>query len=129
MKFLQYFTFLQCYTVAYELLTVSIHGENVGDLRELVRTHPYDFGCRPSAISTKEGDYILPALLTRDEYNQLRKDGRRVDVLFDGVPDDRAAGQTIGKGDRFNGGKIPPRGLGSRQQGEDPDLGGIMNVD
>jgi hypothetical protein len=46
-----------------DLLTVVIHAGDVEELRELVSTLPYDFGCRPSAISTAKGDYILPALL------------------------------------------------------------------
>jgi murein tripeptide amidase MpaA len=115
--------------MASDLLTVAIHAEDIEELRELVRTRPYDFGCRPHAICTEEGDYILPALLTRHQYDELKKEDIRVDIVFEGVPDDRAAKATIGKGDRFHGGKLAPRGLGSRRQGEGQDLGGIMNVD
>jgi hypothetical protein len=112
-----------------DLLTVAIHAGDIEELRELVRTRPYDFGCRPSAISTAKGDYILPALLSRDQYQKLKKDDCHVDILFEGVPDDRAANATIGEGDCFKDGQNAPRGLGSRGKGEDTDLGGIMNVD
>jgi murein tripeptide amidase MpaA len=115
--------------MASDLLTVSIHAGDIEELRELVRTRPYDFGCRPIAISTAEGDYIVPALLTRHQYDKLKQDDLRVDIIFEGVPDDRAAKATIGEGDRFHGGQLAPRGLGSRREGEDLDLGGIMNVD
>jgi murein tripeptide amidase MpaA len=35
----------------------------------------------------------------------------------------------IGKGDRFKGGKVAPRGLGSRKKGEKVDIGPILNVE
>ncbi len=117
------------HTVNNDLLTVAIQAGDVEKLRELVRTRPYDFGCRPSAISTAKGDYILPALLTWHQYEELKKGDLCVDILVKGVPDDRAAKETIGEGDRFDGGRLAPRGLGSRGKGEDNDLGGIMNVD
>jgi murein tripeptide amidase MpaA len=48
--------------------------------------------------------------------------------LFDQLSDERAGKATIGKGDRFKGGRVPPQGVGSRNV-HDADLGGIMNVD
>ena len=36
---------------------------------------------------------------------------------------------TIGKGDRFKNGKIPPQGVGSRPNARDSELGSIMNPD
>lgn len=115
--------------MASNLLTVAIHAGDVEELRELVRTQPFDFGCRPCATRTEEGDYTLSALLTRDQYGDLREKNIRVDIAFEGVPEDRNARATIGQGDRFDGGRIPPRGLGSRGPGDSQDLGGIMNVD
>ena len=113
-----------------DLLTVAIHAENVHDLQEIVRTGHYDFGCRPIAIPTERGDYILPALVTKQEYEHLKKTNKcDVQIVFKGVPGDRAAAATIGKGDRFKAGKIAPRGLGSRGKDDNTDLGGIMNVD
>jgi hypothetical protein len=110
-------------------LTVAIHAEDIAELRELVRTHPYDFGCRPVALSTKPGDYILPALLTGRQYQELKDNFTHIDVIFDGLSFNRSAEATVGVGDRFSGGKIAPQGLGSRPEGESFDLGGIMNVD
>ena len=112
-----------------DVLTVAIHAPDIEELRELVRTHPYDFGCRARALRTPEGDYITPAILTHEQFDQLYKEGRRIDILFDGIPDDRSARATIGQGDRFEGGRRAPQGLGSRREGDDRDLGGIMNVD
>jgi hypothetical protein len=83
------------------LVTFAIHAGDVEELRELVRTRPYDFGCRASAISTAKGDYIPPALLNWDQYQKLKKDDCLVDILFEGELDDCAAQATIGDGDRF----------------------------
>jgi murein tripeptide amidase MpaA len=114
--------------MASDLLTVSIHAESIEELRELVRTSPYSFGCRPNATPTAEGGYTTTALVTRDQFDCLKKDCARVDIVFDGVPEERTAKETIGQGDRFHGGDVAPRGLGSRHDGEHHNLGGIMNV-
>jgi murein tripeptide amidase MpaA len=116
--------------MASNLLTATIHGGSIEELRELARTRPYDFGCKPFAIPTEDGGYILPALLTQSQYDELTngESSTRADIQFTGVPDDRAAKVTIGQGDRFGGGKVAPRGLGSRPD-QSYDLGGIMNVD
>jgi hypothetical protein len=49
--------------------------------------------------------------------------------LFDQISGDRTAKGTIGKGDRFKGGKVAPQGVGSRPDAPDRDLGPIMNPD
>jgi murein tripeptide amidase MpaA len=114
--------------MASDLLTVAIHGGSIEELREIVRTHPYDFGCKPSAVPTEEGHFILPAVLTRPQYEECTKCNIRVDIKFEGIPYNRTAEATIGQGDRFDGGRVAPRGLGSRPS-QSFDLGRIMNVD
>jgi hypothetical protein len=59
----------------------------------------------------------------------LKKDDCHVDILFEGVLDDRAAQATIGEDDRLIDGQIAHRGQGSCSKGEDTELGGIMIVD
>jgi len=61
--------------------------------------------------------------------DQLRKKDLDVRDLFDQTSEDRTAKATIGKGDRFKGGRIPPQGVGSQPDARDDDLGPIMNVD
>jgi len=112
------------------LLTVRIHSSDIESLRELVRTRAYDFGCRAQAIPNDDRRaYFTPALLTRDEYEEVREDGFDVDILFEGIPGDRTASATIGDGDRFEGGARAPQGLGSQGEGATHVEGGIMNVD
>lgn len=112
-----------------DIRSVAIHAKEIERLRELVRTHPYDFGCRAHALSMRDGDYITPALLTSDQVDQLRAEDFSVEILFDRIPDDRLAAATIGEGDRFEGGAQAPQGPGSRGEGKEHELGPIMNVD
>ncbi len=110
-------------------LAVAIHADDLKSLREIVRTHALDFGCRPHAISDPAGRYYTTALMSEAELDHLRKGGLEADVLFDMHDGDRVAKATIGKGDRFEGGRVPPQGFGSRQHAQDDDLGPILSVD
>jgi hypothetical protein len=110
-------------------LTVAIYAADLKSLREIVRTHSLDFGCRPHAISDPTGRYYTTALVSKSELDQLRKNDLDVRDLFDQVSPDRTAKATIGKGDRFKGGRIPPQGVGTQPEVRDDDLGLILNVD
>jgi hypothetical protein len=110
-------------------LTVAIYAADLKSLREIVRANPLDFGCRPHAISDPTGRYYTTALVSKTELDQLRRKDLDVRDLFDQVSKDRTAKATIGKGDRFKGGGIPPQGIGTRPEIRDDDLGPILNVD
>jgi murein tripeptide amidase MpaA len=110
-------------------LTVAIYANDLESLREIVRTHPLDYGCRPHATSDATGSYYTTALVSQAELDQLRKRDLDVRYLFDQVTNDRTAKATIGTADRFKGGRIPPQGVGSRPDANSDDLGPIMNVD
>jgi hypothetical protein len=109
-------------------LTVAIHAD-LQSLREIVRTYPLDYGCRPHALLDAKGSYYTPALVSKAERDLLRARGLDVRDLFDQISPDRTGNATIGKGDRFKGGKVPPQGVGSRPDAPDSDLGPIMNPD
>jgi len=110
-------------------LTIAIHAADLKSLREIVRTHQLDYGCRPHAIADPTGRYYTTALVSKAELEQLRKKDLDIRYLFDQISEDRTAEATIGKGDRFKGGRIAPQGTGSRLEGSDDDLGPIMNAD
>ena len=110
-------------------LTVAIHAADLKSLREIVQTYPLDFGCRPQAIPDATGAYYTTALVSLAERDLLRNRGLDIRDLFDQTSGDRTAKATIGRGDRFNGGKILPQGVGSRPNAPDNDLGSIMNPD
>src|SRR3954466_9216859 len=92
-------------------LTVAIHAADLRSLRELVRTYPLDYGCRPHALTDSTGAYYTTALVSKAERDFLRGRGLHVRDLFDQTAADRTAKATIGKGDRFKGGKVPPQGV------------------
>jgi hypothetical protein len=110
-------------------LTVAIHAADLRSLREIVRMYSLDYGCRPHAIVDATGAYYTTALVSKAERDLLGASGLDIRDLFDQTSGDRTAKATIGKGDRFKGGKIPPQGVGSRPHAGDGDLGPIMNPD
>jgi len=69
--------------MASDLLVVTIHGGSIEELQDIVRTRSYDFGCKPFTIPTEEGDYILLALLTRPQYDELTTAAMGVDIQFE----------------------------------------------
>ena len=110
-------------------LTVAIHAPDLESLREIVRTYRLDFGCRPHSIPDSKGTYFTTALVSESELARLRERHPDVRLLFDQTGPDRTASATIAKGDRFQGGRVPPQGLGSRTDTRDEELGPIMNAD
>jgi murein tripeptide amidase MpaA len=110
-------------------MTIAIYAENIESLREIVRTHSLDFGCHPHAKRDEMGKYFISAIVNPEELEQLRDENLDVEILFDQVTDDRSARTTVAQGDRFEGGRIPPQGLGSRSSERDDEIGSIMNVD
>ncbi|KAH7303557.1 carboxypeptidase-like protein A [Stachybotrys elegans] len=112
-----------------DLLTVGLYASTTRELRHIVNIHNYDYCCRPSIVPTSEGTHMLAALLTPAQYRTLLPKVSKIDIFAKGIPDDRKSVATIAKGDRFKGGQLFPRGLGSRKEGEQFDLGKMMNVD
>jgi murein tripeptide amidase MpaA len=110
-------------------LTVAIYAADRRSLGELVRTYSLDYGCRPHAIADATGAYYTTALVSREERDHLISRGLDIRDLFDQTADDRTANATIGKGDRFKGGTVPPQGVGSRPHESASDIGPIMNPD
>jgi hypothetical protein len=108
-------------------LTIAIHAADLVSLRRIVQTYQLDYGCRPHAIQDATGAYYTTALVSRAERLLLRDKGLEIRDLFDQTSGERTAKATIGKGDRFKGGRIPPQGLGSRPDARDTDPGPIMN--
>lgn len=110
-------------------LTIAIHAPNLPALRDIVRRYPLDFGCRAHAMTHPTGKVSTTALVSKAELDRLRKDDLDVELLFDQIGDDRTAKATIARGDRFEGGRLPPQGAGSRPRARGDELGSIMNVD
>ena len=74
-----------------------------------MQTYQLDYGCRPQAIPDATGAYYTTALVSRAERLLLRDKGLDIRDLFDQTSGKRTAKATIGKGDRFKGGKLRPK--------------------
>ncbi|MFW0796809.1 M14 family zinc carboxypeptidase [Gordonia sp. CPCC 205515] len=107
-------------------LSVRITAPDRATAFDIVRRYPFDYGCRPTALPTDDG-VAVPALLSPAEIETLRNNGIDVDVRFD-IRDRDEGTAPIGDGDRFDGGRRPPQGVGTAPDGS-TDPGPILNVD
>ena len=92
----------------------------VSDDEALQRLFAYriDFGCRPTAIREPDGGYSVMVIGSPQALERLRDEGFDLSVVE--APAER--GRDVGKGDRFEGGKVAPRGFGRKvpEGGERP---------
>src|SRR5215218_5440808 len=92
--------------------TVALRAASIESLYEFVRTNPLDFGCRPMVRRLDDGSLETVAFVDEERIGIMREAGHDVTVIAAPGDFNRAAEQTVGTGDRFDGGKRPPRGLG-----------------
>jgi hypothetical protein len=71
-----------------------------------------DYCCMPQPPVDETAIRRLHAYATGATVAQLRKSGRKVEVLADADAEGRRLQKFIGKGDRFAGGRRSPRGVG-----------------
>ena len=83
-------------------------------LAEVLAAPGLDFGCRPHPSRSPNGDYAIVAYAAEADVDKLRTRGFRIEVLGDALEEARRAQATVGKGDRFEGGRITPHGLGTK---------------
>lgn len=74
---------------------------------------PLDFGCRPTVLREPAGGFSVPVIGTAAELERLRRDGLEMTVR---APSERPA--DVGEGDRFQGGRVAPRGFGRKVRGQ-----------
>ncbi|KAF3011013.1 hypothetical protein E8E13_010847 [Curvularia kusanoi] len=110
-----------------DLLPVHLKAPTTAHFRDIVRNDTYDFGCRPIAHPTDDGQFTLHALLTEDQIAHLTKEYESVDeITIHRQMVKRAATAPIGTGDRFKSGTVSPVGLGTQASGT--TISSIMNV-
>ena len=80
----------------------------------LMKKFDLDIGCRPHVHASPEGSGILTAFATRDRIRELESAGYAVEVGENASELGRRRQEEVGKGDRFEGGRIVPRGLGEK---------------
>ncbi|KAF2849957.1 carboxypeptidase-like protein A [Plenodomus tracheiphilus IPT5] len=119
---------LQSTVVLGNLLPVHMKAPTTEHFIDVVRNDTYDFGCRPVAQPTEDGQFKLHALLTEQQIAHLTKEYESVPefTIHRGDIVKRAATAPIGSGDRFQAGAVAPSGLGTKAAGS--TISSIMNV-
>jgi hypothetical protein len=85
---------------------------------ELLARDDLDFGCRPHLHPNPDGTATLDVLALRSTIDELRRAGHRLEVGENVSAAGRARQREVGEGDRFEGGRLPPRGLGRKSGNE-----------
>lgn len=86
-------------------------------LAHLLRKEVLDVGPMHTRPDSKEIEVHLYA--DEEQINKLKKDGWKLDVRENLSEVGRKRQREVGEGDRFEGGKIPPKGLGKKIRKED----------
>jgi hypothetical protein len=84
---------------------VRVHDEEA--LRGLL-AKGLDFGCKPTIIREADGSFSVPVIATEEGLEALRAEGFQLTV------NEQPEKPEIGPGDRFEGGRIAPRGFGRK---------------
>jgi hypothetical protein len=77
--------------------------------------HDIDFGCRAHARRLENGALATHAFATEETIARLREiPAVTVSVVLNASERSRARQSEVGRGDRFEGGRIAPRGLAEK---------------
>jgi hypothetical protein len=93
------------------VLHVRIHAVDFEALGALL-LEGIDAGCRPHFTEGHDRRLSMQAYVREDELVRLTDRGLEVDVVADATAAGAERQAQVGRGDRFEGGRIAPRGLG-----------------
>ena len=93
---------------------IIISAGNLEQLREIVRREDMDLNCG-GAKRTPTGEWTIEAYVPQQVATRLRKTGVRMEVDKDFEKRTAERRAEIGAGDRFRGGRTPPRGVGRKE--------------
>lgn len=120
--------------LASDVLSVAFFSKEKNQLYDFISANnEIDYGCRP-VVMAADGEHKLHAVISEEQLHDFKRslnpDIVRVETLHN-LNKRQTATAPIGKGDRFKGGKIAPRGLGTRKPSEYGALkaAGIFNAD
>jgi len=80
----------------------------------LLKKFDLDVGCRPHFQQNTDGTASLTAFATKERIRELEGAGYKVEVGENASEVGRQRQGEVGKGDRFEGGRVVPRGLGEK---------------
>jgi len=87
---------------------------------ELIGRGGLDYGDRPHFDRGPEGTGSLDLFVSRDQIEGLRADGIEVEIANNQSARARERMADVGEGDRFEGGKVAPTGIGRKIGGRGP---------
>lgn len=93
---------------------ITIRSESPEKLRELIRQEELDLNCG-GAKKTADGKWTVEAFVADEVIPRLRQAGVTVDVDREFTNRSAARRGEVGRGDRFKGGRTPPRGIGKKE--------------
>lgn len=93
------------------------------EARRLVESGDYDTGDHPRFAMTRDGSGSLDLFMTRAQADALRGRGIDLEIVSNQTSRARSRIAELGEGDRYEGGKATPRGIG-RKIGGRADRGG-----
>lgn len=120
--------------LASQFSSVAFFAKEKAQLLDFVSANnDLDYGCRPAVMPSKD-EHKLHAMLSEEQLEHFKRSLGAGDIrveALDHINKRQVATAPIGKGDRFEGGKVAPRGLGSRKVEEYAQLqsAGIFNAD
>jgi hypothetical protein len=86
--------------------------------RELARTGEFDYGDRLHWSPNPDGTGRLDLLVSQAQIDELRGRGIEVEVESNESAKAREVLRDVGEGDRFEGGRVPPGGIGRKIGGQ-----------
>src|SRR6266568_4552441 len=85
-----------------------------GQAEKLLRRGGLDFGDRPNIRENPDGTGSLNLFVTRADIETFRAEGYEIEVGANLSARARDRLAEVGQGDRFDGGRIPPQGIGRK---------------
>jgi murein tripeptide amidase MpaA len=120
--------------LASDALSVAFFAKEKNQLYDFISANSdIDYGCRPVVMASGD-EHKLHAVVSENELRSLKRSlGSsvvRIETL-DNLNKRQTATAPIGKGDRFKGGKVAPRGLGTQKADKYAAYqdAGILNAD
>ncbi len=84
---------------------------------ELMRKYQLDLGCRPHVERNADGTGTVLAFASAESIRDLQSAGYQVEQGENVSATGRERQKEIGTGDRYQGGRVIPRGLGRKSGG------------
>jgi hypothetical protein len=101
-----------------DLYAVKVTGSREA-LAKLLQTFELDVGCRHPELEPAAGrNAVLLVYASRERIGEIQAAGYSVEIGENVSAQARERQAEVGKGDRFEGGRVPPRGLGRKPGGE-----------